>query len=103
LGNAVQHTAAGGTVRVTAEADGEVVTFTVADTGRGLPPEAFARLFQRFGTADRAERGKASTGLGLAFSRAVVEAHGGRIWADSVLGQGTQFRFTLRSAETVSH
>ena len=65
---------------------------TVADTGPGLPPEIRANLFQKFVTGRHRERG---SGLGLAYCRLAVEAHGGKIWAVSEPGWGAVFSFTL--------
>ena len=66
----------------------------VADTGEGLGPEAVERMFERFWRADRARSG-AGTGLGLAIARGIVEAHGGRIWAENRPQGGAQISFTL--------
>jgi signal transduction histidine kinase len=72
--------------------DGEVV-FSVSDTGPGIPQAEQAQLFERFRRG--AEAGYAGSGLGLAIARALVEAHGGRIWIESEPGAGTTVRFTL--------
>jgi signal transduction histidine kinase len=93
VGNALKFTPAGGTVTVTAEAAGESVAFHVADTGEGIAPEHLPRLFDRFWQAERGDR--KGLGLGLAIAKGIVEAHGGRIWAESVPGQGSTFSFTL--------
>ena len=68
------------------------VQVTVSDSGPGLPPEVRANLFQKFVTGQHRERG---SGLGLAYCRLAVEAHGGRIWAGSEPGRGAVFHFTL--------
>ncbi len=69
---------------------------SVADGGQGIPAEDLAKLFQEFGkTSVRPTKGESSFGLGLAIARRMVEAHGGRIWADSEAGAGSTFYFTL--------
>ncbi len=94
LHNASKFTPSGGQVSVSARPDHDNVTITVADTGPGISPEDLARIFERFYKVDRA-RGQSGTGLGLAIARHIVEGHGGRIWAESSLGHGATFRFTL--------
>lgn len=93
VGNAVKFTPKGGKVQLRLEPDGESVRFAVADTGVGIAPEKLERIFDRFWQAD--ERGQAGVGLGLYISKCIVDAHGGRIWVDSRLGEGTTFYFTL--------
>ena len=66
----------------------------VRDTGVGIPREELPRVFERFYKVDRA-RGQGGSGLGLAIAKHIVEAHGGRIWAESVVGKGTTFYFTV--------
>lgn len=94
VGNAIKFTPNGGLVRVTAglEPDGQHVLVTVADTGPGLPPEIRANLFQKFVTGRHRERG---SGLGLAYCRLAIEAHGGKIWPVTEPGWGAVFSFTL--------
>jgi PAS domain S-box-containing protein len=93
LGNAVKFTPAGGAVAVRAELRGRWVEFEVADTGPGIGPQALAHVFERYWQArDTAGLG---SGLGLFIAKGIVEAHGGRIWAESELGQGARFFFTL--------
>jgi two-component system phosphate regulon sensor histidine kinase PhoR len=72
----------------------DVIVLGVRDTGAGIPKEALPRIFERFYKVDRA-REQAGTGLGLAIAKHIVEAHGGRIWAESTLGKGATFYFTL--------
>lgn len=80
--------------------EGEWVTISIADTGVGIPPEELPRIFERFYKIDRVRRKATGTGLGLAISRHIVEAHGGRIWAESDGHSGTTFYFTLPVEET---
>jgi signal transduction histidine kinase len=100
VGNAVKFTPAGGWVTVAAElttmiSAQPIVLISVHDTGLGIPPEIQSQLFQKFVTGSQKGRG---SGLGLAFCKLAVEAHGQQIWADSLPGQGTVFTFTLAVA-----
>jgi signal transduction histidine kinase len=93
LSNAIKFTEQGGAVSVGVErSDGELC-FSVSDTGKGIPSEQLSNVFERFWQASRGDR--RGLGLGLFISRRIVEAHGGRIWAESQLCQGSTFRFTL--------
>ena len=92
--NAIKFTPDRGRIAITAVEAGDKITISVADSGVGIPAEDLPRIFERFYKVDRA-RGKSGTGLGLAIARHVVEAHGGRIWAESVEGKGATFYFTL--------
>jgi signal transduction histidine kinase len=101
--NAIRHTPPGGRIELQAEAKPGAVEVAVRDTGGGIAPDDLPRVFDRFYRGDAARsRGQAGegllsggAGLGLAIARGLVEAHGGRIWAESVLGQGTTIRFAL--------
>ena len=92
--NAVKFSPPGGEVVLGAQTDSEFVRFSVRDSGVGIPAEDLERIFERFYKADRARSG-GGTGLGLSISRHLVEAHGGRIWAESTEGQGSTFYFTI--------
>ena len=96
--NAIKFTPAGGSIVVSARAQGEGLesyfVFAVRDTGVGIPADDLPRIFERFYKADRARSG-GGTGLGLAIARHLVEAHGGRIWVESREGQGSSFYFSL--------
>jgi two-component system phosphate regulon sensor histidine kinase PhoR len=92
--NAVKFTPPGGEVILAAQTEPEFVCFSVRDTGVGIPADDLERIFERFYKADRARSG-GGTGLGLSISRHLVEAHGGRIWAESTEGQGSTFYFTI--------
>jgi signal transduction histidine kinase len=98
LGNALRHTPAGGWVRVSARQDGNQPELSVADSGEGIPPELLGRVFERFFRVDpaRTRNRDGGSGLGLTISRAIVEAHGGRMWAESAgLGRGARFVIRL--------
>lgn len=93
IGNAIKFTGAGGRVAVgAANRDKEIVVW-VKDTGTGIAPEDMPNIFDRFWTASRLER--QGTGLGLTICKGIVEAHGGRIWAESSPGMGTTVFFTI--------
>lgn len=94
--NALRHTPADGSVTVRARPAGGDVEVEVADDGEGIPAGAGERVFEAFYRGDDS-RGEDGAGLGLAISRAIVEAHGGRIWLEDG-GPGTRVRFTLKSA-----
>lgn len=97
-GNAIKFTPTGGRITIRADAAPGGVRFSVRDTGQGIPPEQLGKIFGRFWQANPADR--RGIGLGLTISKAIVEAHGGRIWVDSVLGEGTTFQFSLSTELT---
>ena len=95
VGNAIKFTDAGEVV-IKAEANNGSFHVSVRDTGPGISTADQAKLFQEFQQADNAiTRKKGGTGLGLAISKRIVEMHGGKIWVESQLGQGSTFAFTL--------
>jgi NtrC-family two-component system sensor histidine kinase KinB len=93
VGNSIRHTPAGGRVLIAAAGDGESMHVTISDTGQGIPPDYLSRIFERFVQVPEATSGGA--GLGLPIAKKIVEAHGGKIWAESTLGQGTRLHFTV--------
>ncbi len=105
IGNAVKFTPAGGSVAVTARPDGRraerahdrppAVCITVRDTGCGIPPEDLPRVFERFFRMPVAGDEVPGTGLGLAISKEIVDRIGGRLWAESVVGQGSAFHVVI--------
>lgn len=97
LVNALRHTPSDGSVAVRVGHAEAGVVVTVEDTGEGLPAGAAGRLFERFWRGDPARSGSGS-GLGLAIARGLVEAHGGRIWAEDRPGGGARISFTLPAA-----
>ncbi|MEA3339060.1 MAG: ATP-binding protein [Chloroflexota bacterium] len=94
LDNAVKFTGDEGCILFIAEQKGEEIVCTVSDTGPGISPEHHRRIFDRFARLENAESFK-GTGLGLAYCKLAVEAHGGRIWVESEVGEGSRFKFTL--------
>src|SRR6185436_8561617 len=97
LENALKYTDAGSGVRVAAWREGSGVGIEVADEGPGLPPGDEERVFEKFYRGSSGARG---FGLGLAICRAIVTAHGGRIWAENRSPHGAAFRFTLPTEGT---
>jgi two-component system phosphate regulon sensor histidine kinase PhoR len=92
--NAVKFTRAGGEVILLAGSDYGLVRFAVRDTGVGIPAEEVSRIFERFYRVDKSRTGS-GTGLGLSIAKHIVEAHRGKIWVESVEGQGSTFYFTI--------
>jgi signal transduction histidine kinase len=93
--NALKFTPNGGRISVKGRRMGAEVEIRVRDTGPGVRPEEIAVIFDRFRQVEK--RGRRALGLGLYISRSIVESHGGRIWAESVPGEGTTFLFTLQA------
>jgi two-component system phosphate regulon sensor histidine kinase PhoR len=96
LDNAIQYTLPAGRIVVRAGLRDADVVFTVSDTGIGIPKVDQSRIFERFYRVDAARSREAGgTGLGLAIAKHLVEVHGGRIWVDSEIGQGSHFHFSV--------
>jgi two-component system, OmpR family, phosphate regulon sensor histidine kinase PhoR len=96
LDNAIQYTQPGGQIMVSVETNSHEAVISVADTGIGIPRADQPRIFERFYRVDVARsREVGGTGLGLAIAKHLVEIHGGRIWVESEVGQGSQFHFTV--------
>jgi PAS domain S-box-containing protein len=101
IGNAIKFSPRGGTVRASVAKQDGWLLFTVSDEGRGIPADQLETVFDRFIQIDSADtRDRGGTGLGLAICRGIVELHGGRIWAESALGQGAIFKFMLPAVPT---
>ncbi|MEB3282584.1 MAG: PAS domain S-box protein [Lyngbya sp.] len=105
ISNAIKFSESGSTIQLNVEAEwrkfgGDIPTasvlFSVRDQGRGIPPEKIESIFERFHQVDASDsRQKGGTGLGLAICRSIVEQHGGKIWVESVLNQGSCFYFSI--------
>ena len=96
LGNALKFTQSGGAIEVSAQDDGDCWRVSVRDTGIGIPSDKLEKVFERFYQVDGSTtRRFGGTGLGLAIAKEIVLNHGGRIWAESALGQGSTFHVAL--------
>jgi signal transduction histidine kinase len=94
--NAVTHTPAGGRVTVEASSADSAIEMRIRDTGSGIAPEYLPHIFDRFYRTDHSRsRATGGSGLGLAIVKQLVELHGGSVWADSIIGQGSTVYFTL--------
>jgi two-component system, OmpR family, sensor histidine kinase KdpD len=94
--NAVKFSGEGSLITVQAQVKGSEAVISVADQGKGISPEDMGQLFDKFFQVENAAAGKTSgTGLGLAICKGIVEAHGGKIWAESELGKGSTFSFSI--------
>jgi two-component system phosphate regulon sensor histidine kinase PhoR len=98
LHNAVKFTPEGGHIQISATQNGNEVVLAVTDSGPGIPADDLPRVFERFFQVDRSRR--EGTGLGLAIVRHIVMAHGGRVWAESIEGEGATFYIALALAES---
>jgi signal transduction histidine kinase len=97
LSNAIKFSQPSSTVWLTVESlSSSEVLFRVRDRGQGIPTDKLESIFERFHQVDSSDsRKKGGTGLGLAICRKIIEQHGGKIWAESILGKGSTFSFTL--------
>ncbi len=95
VSNALKYTQPGGTITVVLRVQDGEVRFEVRDTGAGISPEAQSRVFERFYRAPTVATDDRGTGLGLAIVKSIVEQHGGRVWVNSVVGQGSTFSVAL--------
>jgi len=96
LSNAIKFSPAHSTIHVSAEIQTDFVLFQVRDRGRGIPANKLELIFGRFQQVDASDsREKGGTGLGLSICQSIIERHGGKIWVESILGEGSTFFFTL--------
>lgn len=93
IGNAIKFTPEGGTITVGLKVNEDTIESYVQDTGEGIPKEYLEKIFEKFGQVKN--KAKGGTGLGLTICKYIVEAHGGKIWAESELGHGAKFIFVL--------
>ncbi len=104
LSNGIKFSPPHSTITLDAQMEGKFVLFQVCDRGRGIPADKLEAVFGRFQQVDASDaRDKGGTGLGLAICRSIIEQHGGKIWVESILGEGSTFYFTLpvAVAETI--
>jgi signal transduction histidine kinase len=97
IGNSLKFTPSGGRIEISVDRRDDVIQFKVSDTGAGIPSDALDRIFGRF--VQSVEHDRRGLGLGLFIAKSIVEAHGGTIWADSAVGEGSTFYFTLPIVE----
>lgn len=95
LGNAIRYTPEGGEISIIAREENEKVILQVSDTGYGIPPKDLPHIFDKFFRASNVVEDIAGSGLGLAIVKSVVENHQGRVWADSIQGEGSTFTVVL--------
>lgn len=100
IGNAIKFSSPGGVIRLACAREGDDVRFSVRDTGPGIPEAQLEAVFERFWQVG--ENDRRGLGLGLYISRSIIEAHGGKLWAESTLGVSSVFHFTLAAASAVS-
>jgi PAS domain S-box-containing protein len=103
MSNAIKYSPKGGVIRVSTRVNSGCAEVSVVDHGSGIPPEFISRLFGRYERYEDKHAGKIiGTGLGLAITRQIVEMHGGRVAVESVVGKGSEFRFTVPLASTAT-
>jgi signal transduction histidine kinase len=103
VGNALKFTPVNGRVTIQAEEQDSMIQVSVIDTGVGVSPEKLAGLLVAMaGRTTDGTAGEKGTGLGLRLCQDLVEEHGGRVWVDSVMGQGSFFHFTLPKADSTA-
>ena len=104
ISNAIKFSSPGKTIWISVTLSGNYLLFSVRDRGRGIPPDKLDTIFERFQQVDVSDsRQKCGTGLGLAICQSIVQQHGGQIWAQSILGEGSTFYFTLPLLQSVHY
>lgn len=100
LSNALKFSPADSLIHLKAQYEGSYALFQISDHGRGIPDDKLETIFERFQQVDASDsREKGGTGLGLSICRSIIERHGGKIWVESILGEGSTFFFTLPVSE----
>ncbi|HPT70988.1 MAG TPA: ATP-binding protein, partial [Candidatus Cloacimonadota bacterium] len=94
VGNAIRYVKSGDSITLSAERTGSFVTFSVHDSGPGIPEEYQNKIFDKFVRIKQTQEG-GGTGLGLAICKEIVRAHSGTIWVESEIGKGSNFLFTI--------
>ena len=104
LGNALKYTPEGGLITVSARRNQEdhTVEVSVADNGRGIPEDGLQEVFEKFRRVDDGWGAVRGTGLGLAIVKHIINAHGGHIWVESKIGEGSIFTFSLPASSSCS-
>ncbi len=95
IGNAIKYTPEGGEITIDVEVQNDQVILRISDTGPGIPPADQPHIFEKFYRASNVPKGVGGSGLGLAIVKSIVDNHQGRIWVDSLLGQGSTFTVVL--------
>ena len=101
IGNAIKFTPRQGNIGISAMTNGEEIVFSVRDSGEGIAPDQLPHVFDRYWT--QSENNPTGTGLGLYITQGIVQAHGGKIMAESEVGRGSEFRFTVPKVIEDSH
>jgi len=101
IANLIENATQEGTpVTIEAELSGNSLLVSITDNGEGIAPERLEKIFERFyGLEENTERRRSGSGLKLAIAKGIIEAHGGKIWAESEVGSGSTYRFTLPIAQ----
>jgi signal transduction histidine kinase len=95
IGNAIKYTPEGGEITIAMEVQGEQEILRISDNGPGVPPADQPHIFEKFYRASNVPKGVGGSGLGLAIVKSIVDSHQGRIWVESLLGQGSTFTVVL--------
>ena len=95
LSNSIKYSPDGGDIAITTAVRDSVIEVSIRDHGMGIAPDFVQKLFNRYERYEKTSNKIIGTGLGLALARQIVEMHGGKIWVESEVGKGSDFRFTL--------